>query len=278
MDTWLITNAYSSFGLELSAELLARGHAVAATVRSEAERRAYEDRFAARPLCYVLDVTDGDAVRATVDEIEAVTGGIAVVVNNDGGGLRGMIEEVSLHEMRAHFEAGVFGAIAVIQAALPYMRARRAGRIFNILPTACQPDAVGAGIYQGGKLALEGMTEALAREVAPFGIHATAVTPGCFADERGREELRSGRRARRRIADYHVQAARAATAAAASLGDPERAAQAVLLVASTRRPPRRLLLGSAALDNVRRKIGDLQEELSDWELVSMNTDLSAGRA
>ncbi|WDZ95874.1 SDR family NAD(P)-dependent oxidoreductase [Herbaspirillum sp. WKF16] len=277
MDTWLITNANSSFGLELTAELLARGHAVAATVRSESERRAYELRFAARPLCYVLDVTDSDAVRATVDEIEAVTGGISVVVNNDGGGYRGMIEEVTLHEMRAHFEANVFGAIAVIQAALPYMRQRRAGRIFNILPVACQEEALGAGVYHGSKSALEGMTDALAREVAPFGIHATAVTPGCFADASGRQEIHDGGRARRRIADYHRQMARPAPDSS-SLGDPERAAQAVLLVAATRRPPRRLLLGSAALDNVRRKIGDLQEELSDWELVSMNTDLMTRRA
>ena len=140
--------------------------------------------------------------------------------------------------------------------------------------TASRPVKLSVQLYGYG----EGRKLLLARDVAAVGINATAVTPGCFADERGREELRSGRRARRRIADYHAQGTRAATASSASLGDPERAAQAVLLVASTRRPPRRLLLGSAALDNVRRKIGDLQEELSDWELVSMNTDLSAGRA
>ncbi|MBP0598049.1 SDR family NAD(P)-dependent oxidoreductase [Herbaspirillum sp. LeCh32-8] len=277
MDTWLITNAHSSFGLELTAELLERGHAVAAAVRSEEERRSYEARFAARPLCYVLDVTDSDAVRATVDEIEALTGGIAVVVNNDGAGYRGMIEEVTLHEMRAHFEANVFGAIAVIQAVLPYMRGRRAGRIFNILPAACQEEALGAGVYHGSRSALEGMTEALAREVAAFGIHATAVTPGCFADGEGRLQADGGGRARRRIADYHTPGARRA-GGPANLGDPERAAHALLLVAATRRPPRRLLLGSAALDNVRRKLGDMQEELNDWELVSMNTDLMARRA
>lgn len=277
MDTWLITNANSSFGIELTAELLERGHPVAATVRSEDERRAYEARFSARPLCYVLDVTDSDAVRATVDEIEAVAGGIAVVVNNDGAGYRGMIEEVTLHEMRAHFEANVFGAIAMIQAVLPYMRRRRAGRIFNMLPVACHEEALGAGVFHGSKSALEGMTEALAREVAPFGIHATAVTPGCFADGEGRQEADDGGRARRRIADYHRPGARRAMAPA-SLGDPERAAQALLLVAATRRPPRRLLLGSAALDNVRRRLGDMQEELSDWELVSMNTDFMARRA
>src|SRR5580692_3694645 len=132
MRTWFITGVSTGLGKALAEEVLARGDHVVGTVRGEAARAAFAALAPGRSTAVILDVTDDKRVHRVVADVERATGGIDVLVNNAGYGLVGGVEEASLDEMRAQFEANVFGAVSVMQAVLPFMRSRKAGRIVNV--------------------------------------------------------------------------------------------------------------------------------------------------
>ena len=271
--TLLITGVSSGFGRALAQEALAAGHKVVGTVRSAQARRDFESLGATSAFGRVLDVTDFDAIDGVVSEIEANLGPIDVLVNNAGYGHEGILEESPVAEMRRQFDVNVFGAVAMMKAVLPFMRQRRRGRILNITSMGGYITMPGIAYYCGSKFALEGISETVAKEVEPFGIAVTAVAPGSFrTDWAGRSMTRTPRS----IADYDaifdpVRAAREEKNGR-QLGDPRKAARAMLAVIAAERPPVHLLLGSDALGLVRRKLSALEDEIREWETVSVSTD------
>ncbi|MFK8399609.1 oxidoreductase [Pseudomonas sp. BGr12] len=271
--TLLITGANSGFGLALAHAALAAGHRVVGTVRTEQARAELEALAPGQAFGRLLDVTDFDAIPGVVEEVEASVGPLDVLVNSAGYGHEGILEESPLEAMRRQFEVNVFGAVAMLQAALPYMRQRRRGHILNITSMGGYITMPGIAYYCGSKFALEGISDALGKEVEGFGIAVTAVAPGSFrTDWAGRSMVRSPRS----IADYDalfdpVRQARQEKSGK-QLGDPQKAAQAMLAAIEAPLPPRHLLLGSDALGLVRQKLSALQDEISHWEALSRSTD------
>ncbi|AJZ62476.1 short chain dehydrogenase family protein [Paraburkholderia fungorum] len=271
--TLLITGVSSGFGRALAAEALAAGHKVVGTVRSEQAKRDFEALSTNAAVGRVLDVTDFDAVGGIVAEIEATVGPVDVLVNNAGYGHEGIMEESPLSEMRRQFDVNVFGAVAMMKAVLPFMRERRRGHILNITSMGGYITMPGITYYCGSKFALEGISEALGKEVKPFGIAVTAVAPGSFrTDWAGRSMTRTPRS----IADYDaifdpIRTAREEKSGK-QLGDPQKAARAMLAAIAADCPPTHLLLGSDALGLVRGKLSALENEIRDWESVTVSTD------
>lgn len=271
MAHWVITGVSSGFGRALAEAVLARGHRVTGTVRQEKDKAAFE-ALGSRARAVVLDVTDAPAVHQVIGAV-ADANPIDVLVNNAGYGLEGAVEEVTLDQIRHQFEVNVFGAVSVIQAALPGMRAHRNGHIVNITSMGGLAAFPGVGIYNGSKFALEGISEALAKEVKPLGIKVTIVEPGSFrTDWAGRSMVH----VETTIADY----ARTAGAFRKSLaerngrqgGDPAKAAAAIIGAIEAQEPPLHLLLGPDALRFVGEKLGSLQAEILKWSPVSGGTN------
>lgn len=271
--TLLITGVSSGFGRALAQEALAVGHKVIGTVRSAQAKHEFESLSAHAAWGRVLDVTDFDAIDGVVAEIEAGIGPIDVLVNNAGYGHEGIMEESPLAEMRQQFDVNVFGAVAMMKAVLPFMRKRRRGHILNITSMGGYITMPGIAYYCGSKFALEGISEALGKEVKPFGIAVTAVAPGSFrTDWAGRSMTRTPRS----IADYDdifnpIRKAREEKSGKQS-GDPRKAAHAMLAAIAADRPPAHLLLGSDALGLVRDKLAALNAEIEAWESTTVSTD------
>ncbi|AFK54377.1 oxidoreductase [Tistrella mobilis] len=275
--TFLITGVSSGLGRAFAAGALAAGHRVIGTVR----RAEDAGRFAAlapdRACPLVLDVTDYDAIPEAVARAEAAAGPIDVLVNNAGYGHEGVLEESSLDDLRRQFAANVFGPVAMIKAVLPGMRARRRGHIVNVTSMGGFITMPGISFYCGSKFALEGISEALGKEVAPFGIRVTALAPGQFrTDWAGRSMDRTPRS----IADYDgvmdpIRAARQAKSGHQP-GDPDKAAQALLALVAADAPPVRLFLGADALGLVTQKLEAMRDEIATWEPLSRSTGFAAG--
>lgn len=269
----LITGVSSGFGRALAREALTAGHRIVGTLRNAEAAEAFQKLAPARAHARLLDVTDFEAIDAVVSEIEATLGPIDVLVNNAGYGHEGVMEESPLTEMRRQFDVNVFGAVAMMKAVLPGMRARRAGNILNITSMAGFITMPGIAYYCGSKFALEGISEVVGKEVRELGIHVTAVAPGSFrTDWAGRSMVRTPRS----ISDYDTLfdpiRERRQEVSGKQLGDPEKAARAMLRVIESDAPPAHLLLGSDALTLVREKVTSLQEELVLWECISRSTD------
>jgi NAD(P)-dependent dehydrogenase (short-subunit alcohol dehydrogenase family) len=273
MANWFITGVSTGFGRALAESVLAKGHKVIGTVRQEAGRAPFAALAPGKAYAVVLDVTDEAGVHDAVDGIAAQHGTIDVVVNNAGYGLEGAIEEVSLDQVRRQFEVNVFGAVAVMQAVLPHMRKQRSGHIINITSMGGLTAFPGVGIYNGSKFALEGISEALAKEVKPLGTKVTIVAPGSFRTDwagRSMEHVETS------IADYEATAGAFRQSLAQRNGkqggDPRKAAEAIILAAEAEQPPLHLLLGPDALRTVGEKLGALQTEMLKWALVSASTN------
>jgi NAD(P)-dependent dehydrogenase (short-subunit alcohol dehydrogenase family) len=212
-----------------------------------------------------MDLADESAVRAAVAEAERRMGRIDILVNNAGYGLVGAVEEASLAEARKQFEVNLFGTMAVIQAVLPAMRARRAGRILTVTSVSGLAAWGGTGVYCASKYALEGLTQALAQEVAELGIKVTNIAPGGLrTDYAGRSLVLS----ERTIDDYDGGARFARRVLQESAGreggDPVKAAAAILKIAEAVDPPMHLLLGQDAVHYATRAAGQLQTDLGEW--------------
>ncbi|MEZ2333489.1 oxidoreductase [Mesorhizobium sp. RCC_202] len=274
--TFLITGVSSGLGRAFAEGALAEGHRVVGTVRNADAASAFAALAPGRAHAMLLDVTDFDAIPGAVAQAERDAGPIDVLVNNAGYGHEGILEESSLEDMRRQFDANVFGPVAMIKAVLPGMRARRSGRIVNVTSMGGFITMPGIAYYCGSKFALEGISEALGKEVKPLGIHVTALAPGQFrTDWAGRSMVRAGRD----IADYDavmdpIRAARRAKSGNQP-GDPAKAAQAMLKLVAAQNPPVRLYLGTDALKLVGDKIDMMKAEIGAWEEVSRSTDFAS---
>lgn len=271
--TLLITGVSSGFGRALAKEALARGHRVVGTVRSEQALREFDMLSPGAAAGCMLDVTHFDAIDGVVAGIEKEHGPVDVLINNAGYGHEGILEESPLADLQRQFDVNVFGAVAMMKAVLPHMRRRRRGHILNITSMGGYITMPGIAYYCGSKFALEGISEALGKEVALLGIAVTAVAPGSFrTDWAGRSMVRTARS----IPDYDeifdpIRAAREQKSGK-QLGDPDKAAQVMLDVIDSPSPPTHLLLGSDALGLVRQKLSSQAAEIDRWEAVSRSTD------
>ena len=271
--TLLVTGVSTGFGRALSEAALAKGYRVVGTVRSGDAKAAFEALKPGQAFGRVLDVTNFASIAPMVAEIENSVGPIDVLVNNAGYGFEGILEESTLDEVKHQFDVNVFGAVAMMQAVLPFMRKRRAGRILNITSMGGYITFPGIGVYNGSKFALEGISESLAKEVKGLGIFVTAVAPGGFrTDWAGRSMIRK----ERSIADYDAVfepiRKRRQDMSGKQTGDPRKAAAAMLTLIEAENPPMHLLLGSDALKLVREKLDFLKSEFDAWEKLTLSTD------
>ncbi|OQW70919.1 MAG: short-chain dehydrogenase/reductase [Proteobacteria bacterium ST_bin13] len=270
---FFITGVSSGFGRAISEAALAAGHSVAGTLRKPEECAEFEALAPGRAHGVLLDVTDAEAVSATIHRIEREIGAIDVAINNAGYGHEGLVEESTLDDIKRQFDVNVFGAFSVLKAVLPHMRARRAGRIVIITSMGGIVTMPGLGLYHASKFALEGLSESLAKEVKDLGIHVTAVEPGSFrTDWAGRSMVR----APRSIADYDalmnpLRETRQGYSGKQK-GDPALAGAAILKLVEAENPPMHLLLGSDAAHLVAEKLATLQGEFDAWKDVTLSTD------
>lgn len=272
MARWLITGCSTGFGREIAGAALQAGHRVVVTARRADAVRGFAEEFGELALPVALDVTDRDQIAAAVAAADAVFGGIDVLVNNAGHGYLSAVEEGEDAEVRKLFNVNYFGAVDMIKAVLPGMRARGCGHIVNISSmtglVANPPNAY----YSSTKFALEAVTEALAAEVRPLGIKVTAIEPGAFRTDWA---TRSMKESGTPIADYTNVAARKDLIkqfADHLPGDPRKVAEAVLMVTGLDEPPLRLLLGRDVLKAMRDKIAAMSASIDEWEAVTKDVN------
>ena len=280
--TWLVTGAATGFGNAIAAKALDAGDRVIATARDPGALAKLVEPFGDRAMALALDVTD-PAAADIVRLAEARIGhGIDVIVNAAGYALIGAVEEVSDSELRLLMETHFFGAVAVTRAALPGMRARRRGHIFNFSSIAGVDPTPGTAHYSAAKFAIEGFSEGLAKEVAGFGIKVTVVEPGAFQTRFFTGS--SGRTAQIEIADYAKAVGPfrqlVTNPPAWCPGDPERGAEAIVRLALDPAAPMRLPLGAVAHQAVTAALSRRIEEASAFRGVSIAADFpeAAGRS
>jgi len=272
--TWLITGASRGFGLDITKAVLASGDQVVATVRSNAD--GLKAQFDNDPKLFVvnMDVTNNDQVNNAVQQAIAQFRRIDVLVNNAGYGLLSGVEEATDAEVKANYEVNVFGTLNVIRAVLPFMRKKRSGHVINISSVGGLGAYIGWGLYGSTKFAIEGITEALAMELAPLGIYATVVAPGFFRtnflDE---SSLISSKQV---ITDYAetVGAMRefAAKVNYQQPGDPQKLAAAFVKLGNSENPPVHLPLGNDTLQRFREKTAAFEQDITSWYDTITGTD------
>ena len=274
---WFITGASTGFGRLLAEEVLKTGGKVVATARKLDKVADLEKQYPQTAKALALDVTDAGQVDSAVTQAIAKFGQVDVLVNNAGYGVAGAIEEVSEAEFMPMFETNIFGLLRVTRAFLPYLRKQRSGHILNLSSIGGLVAGPGIGYYNATKFAVEGISEALAAELAPLGIRVTIIEPGPFrTDFLGR----SGVLAKTRIADYDATAGNMRKYFAENdgkqKGDPLRAVQAMMQVVESPNPPLRLLLGVSALERLRAKFSNWEKEIAAWEKVTVGADFPDG--
>lgn len=270
---WFVTGSSTGFGRIWTEAALRRGDKVVATARDPRKLEDLRDSFGESVLVLPLDVTDREAVFQTVGEGHRHFGRLDVVVSNAGYGYMGAVEEVEFAEFKSNFETNVFGALSVMQAALPLLRKQRSGRILAVSSIGGLVSSPTGGSYGPTKFALEAMTEALAGEVAEFGIRVTIIEPGSFATDFG-----SSKRSATPMAEYGaVRDATNAKFQPENAGDPRATAAAILKLVDSDDPPLRLLLGSTPLPIIRESYAKRIETWEAWTQVSDAAQGSGGR-
>lgn len=270
---WFITGTSTGFGRLLAEQVLEAGENVVATARNASQIADLEQKYPDRAKALRLDVTDRAQATAAVNHAIAAFGRIDVLVNNAGYGLVAAQEEAIEDEIRRQVETNVFGVIHVTQAVLPHLRKQRSGHIVNMSSIAGLVATPGLGYYNLTKFALEGMSEALAQELAPFGIHVTTIEPGPFRTDFAR---RSAHFHLPEMPEYADSAGKTRAilhaADGTQKGDPLRAMQAIQQVVNSKDPPQHLLLGAFALARFRSKMDRFQKEIAEWETVTLGAD------
>lgn len=271
--TWLITGCSSGFGLRLAQEAAARGDEVVATARNPDALKDLAQRYPNTVRVAALDVTRPETIQAAIAMTEETFGRLNVLVNNAGHGFMGAIEEATSDEYRPLFDVNVFGLIEMTRAALPLMRRTQRGRIVNLSSGAGIIGRGGHGYYNATKFAVEGLSEALAQEVAPMDIRVLIVEPGPF-----RTEFlgRSIAVAKQKIEAYAATAGAARTYRESNdgrqLGDPSKAVAVMIRAIDADNPPLHLPIGPRAHSLAELKLETFRRDIDAWREVSIATD------
>jgi len=270
---WLITGCSTGLGRALAIRALQKGYRAVVTAR---DAQSVQDIVSAHPhssKALALDVADPAQVERAVAQAEETFGHIDVLVNNAGYGYLAAVEEGEEPEVRALFETNFFGLVALIRRALPGMRQRGYGHIVNVSSVGGLIGNPGSGYYNATKFAVEGLSEALSKEVQPLGIRVTVIEPGPFRTDWAGRSLKQTRNA---LAAYASTAgARRAEITGRSgrqPGDPMRAGDAIIKAVQSDSPPLNLILGQDGLARVRAKVGNFSNSLDAWEAVTLSTD------
>ena len=271
--TWFITGASRGLAALIAEQALGRGDNVVATARDPAR---VVSRLGDSPnlLAVALDVTNEAQARAAADAAVARFGRIDILLNNAGFGLLGAVEEATAPEIERVYATNVFGLLAVTRAVLPHMRRQRSGHVLNISSIGGYAASAGWGVYCSTKFAVEGITEALALELKPLGVHATVIEPGFFRTDF--LDAQSLSVSPSHIDDYADTAGAmrsfAASANHAQPGDPAKLARALMTVVDAAEPPLRMPFGSDAVRRIEAKNAAVAQELARWRDLSVSTD------
>jgi NAD(P)-dependent dehydrogenase (short-subunit alcohol dehydrogenase family) len=262
---WFITGASSGFGRAFAAYAIERGYRVAATARDVGHLAALVEQAPSRVMAIRLDVTRPDEVAQAIQAAVARFGRIDVLINNAGFGLVGAVEETPMQEWRSAMETMFFGAIAVTQAVLPTLRTQRTGAVVNISSLGGQLSVAGFGAYSAAKFALEGASEALAQELAPFGVKVLIVEPGAFRTGFAGSALRH-----MPVLEPYRDVVGGTRDFARSMnetqeGDPLKAAAVIDEALRAEKTPLRLQLGADSIAAVRSHAQTLLADLANWE-------------
>lgn len=272
MATWLITGCSTGLGRALAEAVLARGHNAVVTARNTDTLQELGTAYPETALALPLDVTKREQITSAVQQAQARFGGVDVLVNNAGYGYRAAVEEADDADIRRLFDTNVFGAVDVIKAVLPGMRARRAGSILNVSSIGARITPAGSGYYSASKAALEGLSGSLRKELQPLGINVTVIEPGAFrTDFAGRSLTQSATP----IDDYADTAGKRRkehdTVHGTQPGDPAKAAEAILTIAESENPPALLMLGEDAVDAFGAVAQAERADLDRWRELSVGT-------
>ena len=273
---WFITGCSTGFGRELARLVLARGWRAAITARDKANVEDLARLHAENALPLSLDVIDDDEIAVGVTAAERRFGRIDVLVNNAGYGYQSSIEEGVPEEVRAQFEANVFGLFAVTRAVLPGMRERRCGHIINITSVAGFCGFPGSGYYAASKHAVEGFSDSLSREVGPLGIKVTCVAPGPFRTDWAGRSLKQTTTGIRDYAEtVGTRLAQTVGNSGTQAGDPVRAGEAMIALVGEPNSPAHLVLGEWGHDAVVKKLKDSLAEIENRRDTALATDYPA---
>lgn len=273
---WLITGVSGGFGSCFVEQAIKAGHYVIGTLRKQSQVDEFDEKYRGKASAIVMDVTHQTEVEEGVRHVLAKYGRIDVLVNNAGYGLFGAVEEVTMSEARDQMDTNFFGALMLTQLVLPGMRSRRSGNIVQISSIAGFRGTPGLGLYNASKFALEGMSEALSHEVAPFGIKVTIVEPGPF---RTNWAGKGSKDATKHIADYAETAGTTKKTihgySGNQPGDPVKAAELIISTIGQKNPPLRLPLGQMAIEGMRAKIKAVEKDIAACEEASLKTVFAA---
>jgi NAD(P)-dependent dehydrogenase (short-subunit alcohol dehydrogenase family) len=266
---WFVSGISSGLGQAIAQEAIAQGYFVIGTFRNQPQVDVFNERYKNRALALVLDVTNFDQIESVAHWVKAEFGKVDVLVNNAGIGFAGAIEETAVEEAREVFDVNFFGALKLTQAFLPLFRQQKSGHIVQISSHGGIKAFAGFGIYNASKFALEGMSEALAQEVAPLGIKLTIVEPGPFRTAFAGSGFKL---AHREIADYQPTAGvfreRIKGVDGKQEGDPAKAAKAIIDITNLAQPPLRLPLGKIALVSLSTKLESVRADLEAYRQVA----------
>ncbi|WP_439660043.1 oxidoreductase [Lentzea sp. HUAS TT2] len=274
--TWLITGASRGFGRRLVEAASSAGDRVVATARRPEQLSDLVERFGDRVRAVALDVTDPEAARGAVSQAVEAFGTLDVVVNNAGYANSAPIEEMAEADFRAQIEANLFGVVNVTRAALPVLRRQRSGTFVQFSSVGGRAGGTpGMGAYQTAKFAVEGFSEVLANEVAPFGVRVVIVEPGAF-----RTDWQGSSMVRHSVGEDYEETVGAINrfrdeTDGVQPGDPARGAEVILDVVASPEPPRRLVLGAAAVETVLAAEAGRSAETRKWAEVSASADFPA---
>ncbi|OON68522.1 oxidoreductase [Hymenobacter sp. CRA2] len=274
-QTWFITGASQGLGLALVQQLRQQGHRVAATSRRPADLIRAVGPASADFLPLHVDLASEASVQQAVAQAISAFGRLDVVVNNAGYGIGGSIEELTDAETRQAFDVNVFGMLHVIRHVMPQLRAQGAGHIINVSSIAGLAPNAGWSIYAATKFAVEGPSDVLAQDAAPFGVKVTIVEPGAFRTNfLSPESLIMAAQPVPAYAAVRASHEKYLAMNGAQAGDPAKAAAAIIRVAGEAHPPLRLLLGQDAYDRAQHKLDALREEFQAWRALTVSTGIN----
>lgn len=271
-NVWFITGSSRGLGRSLTEAVLAKGDNVAATARNLDKLAALAEKYPNQILPIQLDVTNKAQIHAAVEQTIARFGRIDVLVNNAGFGIIGAAEAFSDEQVRSQLETNLYAPIAITRAVLPIMRRQRAGHILQISSVGGRVGNPGLTMYQAAKFGLGGFTEALAKEVAPLGIHVTSVEPGGFRTDWAGDSMTYAVPVEgyESAVDQRVEYFKSGSFM--PMGDPNKAATAMINLIGHPNPPVHLVLGSEAVAILKQADAARKAELETWESVSLSTD------
>lgn len=263
---WFITGSSRGFGRVWAEAALKRGDKVAATARKLASIAGLKEKYGENVLLLELDITDPHQVRSAVRQAYDHFGRLDIILNNAGYSLVGTIEEASSDEVRALYETNIFGALSVIQTALPLLREQGGGHIIGVSSTLGHVVLPVIGYYCSSKWAFEAIHESLAAEVRPFGINVTIVEPGAYATEFGSQESLKFAGEMDIYSDFKKQFF--SRLQNQERGNPNATPEALFKMVDAERPPLRFFLGSHNLPGVRAVYADRLATWEAWQSVS----------